>query len=57
MAKVLIKSRGRINSLFTSFRYLRVYAADQKFKCVHSISKMTGPPDQVGGVGDHVMVT
>ena len=30
-----------------TFRYLRVYAVEQKFKCVHSVSKMTVPENQV----------
>ena len=43
-------ARACLNNIivnFVNFRYLRVYAAEQKFKCVHSVSKMTVPENQV----------
>jgi chromatin assembly factor 1 subunit B len=42
---------GQYLATLSNDRYLRVYAAEQKFKCVHSVSKMTVPENQEKGGG------
>ncbi|CAI8050283.1 Chromatin assembly factor 1 subunit B [Geodia barretti] len=42
---------GQYLATLSNDRYLRVYAVEQKFKCVHSVSKMTVPENQEKGGG------